>query len=130
MANSLANIMPKILARGLSTLRERAVMPRLVNGDYSSEAAERGDTIDVPIPTAVSVIDVTPSNTPPAPTDTTPAKVQIELDNWKQNEGFFLTDKDMTEIDRNRHFVPGQVNLRDVTPGQYDGDFVIEVEYP
>jgi hypothetical protein len=72
MANVLAAIMPKILARGLMTLREQCVMPRLVNGDYSAQAAQKGDTIDVPIPTAQAASAVVPSNTPPAPADTTP----------------------------------------------------------
>ncbi len=109
MANNLANIMPKILARGLLALREQAIMPRLVNGDYSSEAAEKGDTIDVPLPTAQAATDVTPSNTPPSPASKTLGKVQIPLDNWKKTD-FHLTDKDLVEIDRNRHFVPMQVS--------------------
>ena len=41
MANTLTNIMDKILARGLMVLREAAVMPRLVNIDYANEAKER-----------------------------------------------------------------------------------------
>lgn len=109
MANTLAAIMPKILARGLLTLRERAIMPRLVNGDYSSDAAERGDTIDVPISSAITVIDVAPSNTPPAGADTIPNKVQVQLNNWKQNTPFYLSDKDLVEVDRNEHFLPMQV---------------------
>lgn len=110
MANDLSAVMPKILARGLLALRERAVMPRLVNGDYSEDAKERGDTIDVPIPTAVTVIDVTPSNTPPAGVDTTPTKVQVQLNNWKQNQPFYLSDKDMVEVDKNKHFLPMQMD--------------------
>lgn len=109
MANTLTNILPKILARGLMTLRERAVMPRLVNFDFSREAAERGDTIDVPIPSDVTVIDVAPSNTPPAGADTNLSKVQISLNFWRQNDPFFLTDKEMVEVDRNEHFLPMQV---------------------
>lgn len=109
MANSFSAIMPKILARGLRVLRERAVMPRLVNLDYSMEAAEKGDTIDVPISAAVGTRAVTPSNTPPAPSDTTPTKVQVTLDNWRQTDPFYMTDKEMVEIDRNAHFLPGQV---------------------
>lgn len=107
--NTLTDIMPKILARALLVLREKTMMPRLVNGDYSSEAAEKGDTIDVPISAAVAVIDVTPSNTPPAGTALTPTKVQITLDNWKQNEPFFLTDNEMVQIDRSEHFLPMQI---------------------
>ncbi len=109
MSNTLTNIMPKILARGLLALREQAVMPRLVNGDYSSEAAEKGASIDVPIPTAQSASDVTPANTPPSPADNTPGKVTINLDNWKKTN-FHLSDKDMMEIERNRDFLPMQTS--------------------
>jgi hypothetical protein len=109
MANNNSAILPKILARGLLALREQAIMPRLVNGDYSREAAQKGDTIDVPIPSGLSVSDVTPSNTPPAPADSAPSKVQIQLNNWKK-VGFHLNDKDVLEVDRNEHFVPMQMS--------------------
>lgn len=108
MANDLTNIMPKILARGLMQLRPRLLMPRLVNGSYSSEAAQKGQTIDIPIAASQTATDVTPSNTPPTPSNTTPDVVQVSLNNWKKTN-FFLTDKDLVEIDRNKHFVPGQV---------------------
>jgi hypothetical protein len=110
MANTLTAIMPKILARGLMTLRERAVMPRLVNLDYSSEAAMAGTTIDVPIPSAVSATDVTPSYQYSAPSDTTSSTVQISLNKWKKSTPFHLTDKELVELDENRHFVPMQVD--------------------
>ena len=109
MANTLDSIMPKILARGLLALREQAVMPRLVNGDYSSEAAEKGDTIDVPIPTAQVASAVVPAATPPTPADKTPSKVQVSLNQWYKTN-FHLSDKDLTEVDRNAHFVPMQVS--------------------
>jgi len=109
MPNSLQNVLAKILARGLLALREQAIMPRLVNGDYSSEAAMKGDTIDVPIPSAVVATDVAPSNTPPTPGNSSPGKVQISLDNWKKAD-FFLTDKEMVEIDKNQHFMPMQMS--------------------
>ena len=51
--NTLTNIMPVILARALMTLRQRCFMPRLVNSDYSVDAAKKGTTIDVPVPVAV-----------------------------------------------------------------------------
>jgi len=109
MANTLINIMHKILAGALSTLRERAIMPRLVNSSFSTEAARKGETIDVPIPTAVSVSNVAPASTPPTPTDTTPDLVQVPLDQWKKSDPFYLTDKDMVEVDKNEHFLPMQV---------------------
>jgi len=109
MSNTLTNILPKILARGLLALREQAVMPRLVNGDYSSEAAQKGDTIDVPIPSAIAASDVTPAPTYSSATDSSPQKVQIQLNNWKKTN-FSLTDKEMMEIDRNAHFMPMQMS--------------------
>lgn len=109
MANSLSDIMPKILARGLMALREQAVMPRLVNSDYSSDAAKKGDTIDVPLPSAIAATDVTPSNTPPAPTSLAANVVQIQLNNWKR-AGFHLTDREVMEIDHDESFVPMQMS--------------------
>lgn len=109
MANNLNAIMPKILARGLLALREQAVMPRIVNYDYSSEAAQFGDTIDVALPSNIAASDVTPGSTQPTPNDTTPSRVQINLDNWKK-AGFYLTDKELMEIDRNRTFLPMQMS--------------------
>ena len=109
MANTLTNIMAKILARGLMTLREQAVMPRLVNGSYSSEAAQFGATIDVPIPTVREATDVAPSAAPVQGANSAPAMVQIQLNKWKKSD-FFLTDKDMLEIDKNRHFMPMSVS--------------------
>lgn len=109
MANTLTAIMPKILARGLLALRETCVMPQLVNGSYSAVAAAFGSTIDVPLPTAQAASDVTPSNTPPAAGNTTPPTVQILLNNWKKTN-FFLSDKDMQEIDKNQSFMPMQIS--------------------
>ena len=108
MANSLTNIMPKLLARGLMALREQAIMPRLVNGDYGTEAAMKGSTIDVPIPSAIAATAVTPSNTPPAPVDSTPGLVQVPLDRWFHAD-FHLTDKEQAEVDRDAHFRPMQM---------------------
>jgi hypothetical protein len=101
--------MPQILARGLMVLRETCIMPRLVNSSYSKEAAEKGDTINIPIPSAISTINVTPSNTLIAPTDVVTAKVDLSLDQWKQNTPFHLTDKELNEIARNEHFMPHAV---------------------
>jgi hypothetical protein len=109
MANSLTNILDKILARGLMTLREAAVMPRLVNVDFSTDAAQKGNTIDVPKPVAQTVSDVTPGPTRASSANTTPGLVQIPLDQWRQTN-FFLSDKEMVEVDRNRHFIPMQTS--------------------
>ena len=109
MANTLTNIMPKILARGLMVLRETCIMPRLVNGDYSAEAAKKGSTIDVPVPTAVTTQNVAPGTVPVTQGDQAPGLVQVSLDNWKQNKPIHLTDKELVDIDRNAHFLPMQL---------------------
>lgn len=109
MANTLTNLIPKILARALINLRERCVMPRLVNSDYGTDPAQKGTTIDVPVPVAVGTTNVSPSNTLASPTDLTPGNVQISLNNWKQNNPIALTDKELTQIDANQNFLPMQL---------------------
>jgi len=110
--NVITNIVPKILARALLVLRERCIMPRMVNSDYSSEAARKGSTIDVPIPVAVATQDVAPTVVRVEPTTggLTPGLVQVQLNNWKQNVPIHLTDKDMADIDANEAFLPMQLN--------------------
>lgn len=92
--NTLAAVTPRLLAMGLLALRNMNVMPMLVNGDYSAEFARRGITVDVPVPSAITVQDVTPSNTPPSTANVEPTFVPVPLDQWKEAP-FYLTDKDM-----------------------------------
>lgn len=96
MANTLTNVIPQILAQGLLALRSRVVMPRLVNRDYERDAREKGDTIDVTIPSAVVANDVVPAATSQAVTDISPTKVQIALSNWKE-AAFTMSDKEIAE---------------------------------
>lgn len=109
MTNSLSAVMPKILARGLLALREQAVMPRLVNSDYSTDAAEKGDTIDIPVPSVIAASDVAPSATLTDPADVTASKVSVSLSNWKK-AGFHLSDKDLMNVESNNSFVPMQLS--------------------
>lgn len=109
MSNDVSAVMPKILARGLMSLREQAIMPRLVNGNFSSLAAEKGDTIDVPIPADLEAENVTPGSVQPAPNSVAVEKVQIELNNWKK-ANFHLTDKEMMEVAGRDNFLPMQAS--------------------
>jgi hypothetical protein len=99
MANALDIIVPQILAQGLAVLRENIVMPFLVNRGYSSEAAQRGDTVTIPVPSAMTAEDVTSGliKDMVAPQDVTPSSVTIPMDNWKKAD-FAMTDKDLVEI--------------------------------
>jgi hypothetical protein len=109
MTNDISAAMPKILARGLLSLREQTVMPRLVNGDFSSDAAQKGDTIDVILPSELTASDVTPGVTPSDPADSGLDKVQIELDNWKK-ANFYLTDREMMAVESRENFLPLQAS--------------------
>jgi P22 coat protein - gene protein 5 len=97
MSNVLADIQPKILSIALESLRENAVFPRLVNTDYSGEAAQKGETINIPVPTKMAVQDVIPGpysqNQPDMQIDTVP----LQMNNWKES-AFTLNDKEVLQI--------------------------------
>lgn len=96
MANTLDDLMPKILARGLMRLRGRLVLPRAVNTDYSRDAAQRGQTINIPKPPSLSTRTVSPGVTPTAAPDITENTVPLTLDQWEEVPIAF-TDKDRLE---------------------------------
>jgi hypothetical protein len=105
MANNFTYIMPQILAAGLLNLREQALFARLVNVDYGTQAAQKGQTIDIPLAPTYVATDVTPSPVHASVADSAPGLVQISLNSWK-HVPFYLTDKEMAEIDEGRHFLP------------------------
>lgn len=96
MANDLSVLAPKLLAQGLMALRENAVMPRLVNRDYETEAAQKGTTVTIPIPSAIADRNVAPAEVPPASVDSTPTQALVPLDQWREAP-FHLTDKEQLE---------------------------------
>lgn len=97
MANTLSNVVPVLISQALATLRSAAVMPRLVNADYSNEPANQGDTVNLWIPSALTVSDVAPSANPQAGQDSSPVRASIPLNKWRRS-GFYLTDKQQEEI--------------------------------
>lgn len=97
MANTFTELVDKIFARGLMALRENSIMPRLVNSDWANEVAQQGDTINVPIPSAATVSDVTPGPTPPAGANVAPTTVPLPLDRWRKSD-MHVTDKEAREI--------------------------------
>jgi hypothetical protein len=97
MTNSLTNVIPQLLAQGLLALRENSIMPRLVNSDYDTLGSEKGSAITIPIPSAVTVQDVSPAATPATNTQVSPTKATITLDNWKE-AAFTLSDKEHMEV--------------------------------
>ena len=95
MANSLANVVPQIMAQGLMVLRENAITPRLVNRSLENKVAEFGDTIDVPFvgnATAVTAVGQAIFTN----VDITSSKVQVALSFWRRAD-FTLSDKEIEE---------------------------------
>lgn len=98
MPNQLLDVMPKILAQALVTLRENAVMPRLVNADYGTEAAQKGSVIHVKVPSKMVTQDVVPAAYSQGTADLQLDTVPIPMNYWKES-AFQLSDKDLLEID-------------------------------
>ena len=96
--NTLTSILPKLLAQGLLALRQLAIMPRFVNRAYETMAGQKGSTIDVPVPSAISAQAVSPSYVPPDDAGVSPTTVAVALDEWWEAP-FFLSDKDLLEVD-------------------------------
>lgn len=97
MANTITNVLPKLLAQGMISLRERAIMPRLVNRSYDELASQRGNVINVPIPSAISARDVAPSVTYANNQDSAPGVALVTLSLWKE-ASFQLSDNDMVSV--------------------------------
>lgn len=96
MSNLLTEVIPKLLVGGVKCLRQNAVMSQLVNRDYDTAAAQKGDVINIPLSTTVTAQDVSPSVAFVTGSDSTPTKVAVTLDFWKSAR-FYMTDKDMKE---------------------------------
>lgn len=97
MSNSLNSVTPRLLAQGLLALRQNSKMAMMVNRGYEAMAGQKGSTIDVPIPSAISVQDVLPGPTPQVSQDSAPTHVPIVLDRWKEAP-FYMDDKDLLEV--------------------------------
>ena len=96
MSNTLTYVLPQLLMQGLVALREHAIMPRLVNTGYSPEPGQKGSTVDIPVPSAITANDVVPATYPQAATDISPTNAQIVLNQWKE-AAFVLNDKERTQ---------------------------------
>lgn len=96
-ANTLQTLIPTLFAQGLKSLRSNCVMPGLVNSDFGTEVKQKGDTIQVPIPSAMAVNDVVPGPVAPDPQGVAPATASIPLNNWKEAP-FTLTEKELAAV--------------------------------
>ncbi len=97
MANTITEVLPKLLAQGLLALREQAIMPRVVNRSYENLASQPGNVINVPIPSAISVRTPTPAVTQATNVDFSPTSAVVTLDFWREAP-FQLSDSDAVSV--------------------------------
>jgi hypothetical protein len=98
MPNDISAVVPRILAEGVVAIRENSVMTRLVRSDFGREAMQKGQSVDVPIPSPMGIAgDVLPSPVFGAATDLTPRFVPINLNRWKEAK-FSLSDREIGQI--------------------------------
>lgn len=97
MSHTLNDVMPKILSASLETLRENAVMAKLVNQDYSADFAQKGSVVQVPVPTKLQTQDVIPGPFSQNSADFQLDTVSVPLTNWKES-AFALNDRELAEI--------------------------------
>lgn len=110
VVNDFSNVLGTIFAQGLMALREACVMPRLINSDYSADAAGQGQVVTIEIPSAATAVDIAVSgaNVAPDPANLAPTKATITLSNWKE-AAFVISDKEMREIHSTRDYRSKQV---------------------
>lgn len=99
MANTITNVLGKLLANGVLALRQNSVGPRLVNRSYEQMASQaQGNVINVPIPSAIAARAVTPSVVMNSNVASAPTVALITLDHWMESP-FEVTDNERVSID-------------------------------
>lgn len=98
---NVANILTTLAVMGLKTLRENIVLARVVNHQYEGEitAQRKNATVNVVVPSAVAVADVTAAATYPATTAVTPTVIPVTLSQHKE-AAFDVTDFDLQRVDQ------------------------------
>lgn len=107
MANTITNVLPKMLAQGVMALRQNSVLPRLVNRGYESLAEQKGNVVNIPIPSAITARDITASVTMNSNVDSAPTVALVTLDVWKEAP-FQMSDNDFLSADGG--FIPMQAS--------------------
>lgn len=96
---NVANILSTLAIMGLATLRQNIVLAKIANKQYAQRVtgADRGATVNVVVPAAITAVDVTAAAVPPSTTAVTPTTVPITLTQWKEAP-FTLSDFDLARL--------------------------------
>lgn len=98
MANDVQVNERKLLALGLATLREQAILPRLVNRAYESIAGGYGSTVTIPVPAPRTAYNIAATATPPATADFVQTSKEIVCNNHIGAD-FVVTDIERVNTD-------------------------------
>lgn len=95
--NNLTNYIQPLLAAGMRSLRQRIVLPRLVNRDFDRVPGQKYSTIQIAISSAITATDVVPGHVAPDTDALAPSFIQLVMDQWKE-AAFTLTDSDLMKV--------------------------------
>lgn len=97
MANSITAYTPELWSReSIRILREKIVMPQLVNKDFSTDLANYGDTVNTRKPAKFGTADTVPTDgTDLTVSDISATNVQVTLNKHK-HKTFKLTSREAT----------------------------------
>jgi hypothetical protein len=98
VTNTITNVLGKLLADGVLATRQNAIVPRLVNQDYTDLAARKqGNVINIPVPSAVAARAVTPSVVMNSNVASAPTVALVTLDHWMEAP-FEVSDSDVAAM--------------------------------
>lgn len=96
-ANNLTSYIQPLLAQGLQVMREKSVLPRLVNHDYDPAPGAKGSTVQITVMSDITAQDVVPGHVAPDTPALAPTAINLVVDQWKEAP-FTLTDKDLMQV--------------------------------
>jgi hypothetical protein len=101
MANTIDDkLVDRLYAMSLKALRRRTSILNYVTrkDDEVNTPGFKGQNVIIPLPATMSdAEEVSPSNTPPAPSNITPGYAEVSLNNWKK-KSFALTDLEVSRL--------------------------------
>jgi hypothetical protein len=97
VTNTLSSVIPTLYAQGFEALRSGLVMPRLVTNDFGDEVKNKGEIIQIPLPSAMTSTPIVPAAYAPDPQNVAPTTATIPLDYWDES-AFTLTNKEYAQV--------------------------------
>ena len=102
MANTITDLIPKILTEAAVIFRNNSITANMVNRGYDGDFRKKGDTINVPSYTSPSVQSITAGRgNENTPTDIVASNVSVTLSEWKEVKIQF-SDKELKQIEEGR----------------------------